>query len=564
MAPFFILCVRHHSSYDAVDHTLREIIAMRKKLLLVIMVLCSGLLFAQELPLRISLRMVEIDGLPGFQSYAWATHEGQWLIVGGRRDGLHRRQPFAAFDPIGENAALFVVDPSAKQWWSSPATDLPVELQEQLRSTNMVFQQEGKWLHLAGGYGYSPSQGDHITHSLWTVLDVPGIIEAVKQGSSMIPFVRSVDSPAFAVTGGHMDRVDGLFYVVGGQYFEGRYNPMGPDHGPGFIQKYTNAIRRFSVDVDDQVFKVELVSETIDSAALHRRDYNVVASILPDGREGLTAFSGVFRPDVDVPFLDCVHIDSGGYQVQPGFSQYYNHYHCATLPLYSEVEQSMHTIFFGGIAQYYDSLGILVQDDAVPFVRSIARVSRSADGQMGEYLLPVQMPALLGAGSELIPSPGVPRYSNGVVRFDDLQQDSVLVGHILGGIESSEPNIFFVNTGGESWASKAVFEVWVHPGEGTGTDELNPQSRGTLGLQVLPNPSDGDFAVRFHLVRPAEVRLTITDLQGITVFQDLLEGAVSGSNTFAIALNRFSGQGIFYVTLDAGYEKAVQKVILNP
>lgn len=537
---------------------------MKKVLLLGLLFIWSFIIQAQDFTFRLSVHALEIPGLPGVQSYAWGTYEGKWLIIGGRRDGLHRRQPFASFDPAGDNTSLFVVDPATKLFWESSFLDLPLALQEQFRSTNMEFHQEGEWLHIAGGYGYSSSFGDHVTYPIWTVIDVPGMMDAVQQSASLLPYVRYLESPDFAVTGGHMDRIDAFFYLVGGQYFEGRYNPMGPDHGPGFIQHYTNAIRRFTVEVDDQEFNVQMVSEIVDSSSLHRRDYNVVASVLPDGREGLTAFSGVFQPDADVPFLDCVHIDSAGFQVQSGFSQYYNHYHCANLPLYSEESQTMHTIFFGGIAQYYDSLGILVQDDAVPFVRTIARVSRTADGQMGEYLLPIQMPALLGAGSELIPASGVPRYSNEVVRMDDLPQDSILIGYILGGIESSEPNIFFVNTGGESWASNAVFEVWLHRDEASGTDELNAQSRGTLGLQVLPNPSDGDFAVRFHLVRPTDVRLTITDQQGTAVFQDVLEGALPGSNTFAIALNRFSGQGIFYVTLDAGYEKVVQKVILNP
>jgi hypothetical protein len=54
----------------------------------------------------------------------------------------------------------------------------------------------------------------------------------------------------------------------------------------------------------------------------------------------------------------------------------------------------MHTVFFGGIAQYYDSLGILVQDNNVPFVKTIARVTRDASGTMAEYKLPIVMPTL--------------------------------------------------------------------------------------------------------------------------------------------------------------------------
>lgn len=537
---------------------------MIRMLALGVILLGNTMLFAQDFPYRIGLIPVEIIGLSGLQSFAWATYDDKWLVIGGRKDGLHRRQPFAAFDQLGQNDQIWVIDPLAKQGWSTSLSSLPIELQEQFRSTNMVFHQEGQWLHVVGGYGYSPSQGDHITFPYWSVIDVPQVMDAIQKGKAFDAHIRFLESPSFAVTGGHLDRIGDLFYLVGGQYFEGRYNPMGPDHGPGFIQKYTDAIRRFAVEVSDQELEIEMVSEWVDSLALHRRDYNVVPTILADGREGLTAYSGVFQPVVDVPFLDCVHIDSTGYQVQPGFSQYYNHYHCANLPMYRASDQSMHTVFFGGIAQYYDSLGVLVQDNNVPFVRTIARVSRAADGSMGEYRLGIEMPSLLGAGSEFIPVASVPRYSNGVLRLDDIPEDSVLVGYIFGGIESSAPNIFFLNNGEESWASNTLYEVWLNKETGTVIDALNPQSRGTLSMQVLPNPADGDFAVRFHLDRSAKVELMITDAQGSVVFQQPLDGTVSGSNTFAIALNRVSGQGVYFVTLDAGYEKAVQKVILNP
>ncbi|MBK9718257.1 MAG: hypothetical protein IPO85_12235 [Saprospiraceae bacterium] len=41
----------------------------------------------------------------------------------------------------------------------------------------------------------------------------------------------------------------------------------------------------------------------------------------------------------------------------------------------------------------------MVQDNNVPFVRTIARVTRDASGTMAEYKLPIAMPTLLGAGS---------------------------------------------------------------------------------------------------------------------------------------------------------------------
>jgi hypothetical protein len=31
-------------------------------------------------------------GLGGLQSFAYGHHDGKWLIIGGRKDGLRRRQ----------------------------------------------------------------------------------------------------------------------------------------------------------------------------------------------------------------------------------------------------------------------------------------------------------------------------------------------------------------------------------------------------------------------------------------------------------------------------------------
>ena len=121
----------------------------------------------------------------------------------------------------------------------------------------------------------------------------------------------------------------------------------------------------------------------------------------------------------------------------------------------------MHNVFFGGIAQYYDSLGMLVQDNNVPFTKTIARVTRDASGTLVEYKLPIEMPALLGAGSEFIPIDNIPQYKNGVLKLDDFTADSTLVGYIYGGISSSAKNIFFTNSGTQSKANSQIFKVYV-------------------------------------------------------------------------------------------------------
>ena len=69
------------------------------------------------------------------------------------------------------------------------------------------------------------------------------------------------------------------------------------------------------------------------------------------------------------------------------FSQLYNHYHCASASFYSEKNQESTAIFFGGIAQFYEENGVLVQDNDVPFVKTIASVTRENDGTFSESKL---------------------------------------------------------------------------------------------------------------------------------------------------------------------------------
>ncbi|MBP6334381.1 MAG: T9SS type A sorting domain-containing protein [Bacteroidia bacterium] len=538
---------------------------MTKHILILIGVVLTNLAsLAQTVPFQISVEPMNITGLGGIQSYAWAQHDGKWLIIGGRLDGLHRRQPFAAFDDAGNNTQLIVVDPVAGQKWSAPLSSLPVSVQEQFSSTNMEFYQQGDYLYLAGGYGYSATSVDHITYPNLSVIKISAVINAIIGGNSFAAHIRQITDTMFAVTGGYMNKINNTFYITGGQNFIGRYNPMGPTHGPGFIQEYTNAIRKFNLSDNGSTLSITHLPSFVDSVNLHRRDYNVVPQILPTGEEGLTAFSGVFQIGVDLPFLNCVNIDSIGYSPNNAFSQYYNHYHCAHIPIYSAANNEMHTVFFGGIAQYYDSAGILVQDNNVPFVKTIARVTRDASGTMSEYKLPVEMPALLGAGSEFIPVENIPQFNNEVLKLDDFTTDTTLIGYIYGGINSTAPNIFFINTGVESSASSQIFKVYLIRNSTQSIHDLNSQSTGTLKMQVYPNPNDGNFIVKFNLVKKAEVKLSIYDATGKQIENIVLQNLKIGENYFSKKIAGFVDEGVYFVTIESGNETATQKIIIEP
>lgn len=460
---------------------------------------------------RIVLEEVTISGMPGVQSFAWGQHEGEWLLLGGRTDGLHRRQPFSAFLAADNNTMAHVVDPVTEEVWSASISGLPTAQFEQLQCTNLEFFQRGNTLYIVGGYGFSPTSNDHITHGRLTAVDVPGAITAVKNGTPLTPHFRQLADPRLAVTGGYLGLLNDEFYLVGGQRFIGRYNPMGPNFGPGFIQEYTNAIRRFRITDDGSTMAIADFVETVDTVNLHRRDYNLVPQVFPNGEEGFTAFSGVFQYTSNIPWLNTVDITSSGHTVAPAFEQLLNQYHTAHMPAFSASTNTMGSVFFGGIGRYYfDANGQLWDDPNVPFVNTISRVSRNADGSMDEIAIGT-MPALLGASAEFITAPDIPTIFADVIDLDQLVGDTVIAGHIVGGIESSAANIFFVNTGTQSNATTRVFRVLLIRENGTGiTDPESPENT----LAVSPSPNGDQLVITLRLAKATTGELNLLDTSG--------------------------------------------------
>lgn len=533
-----------------------------KKLLLITALLftINTMSIAQNAPFNIHIEPMTINGLGGLQSYSFGQSNGKWLILGGRLDGLHRRQPFAAFDVAGNNNQIIVVDPVQKQKWNMPLSSLPQSMQEQLSSTNMQFHQDGNYLYITGGYGYNVATGTRKTFNSLIAVDVPSVINAVINNTSITSYFRQIIDDQFAVTGGHLEMINNTFYLVGGHKFDGNYNPMG---NPTFTQTYTNAIRKFKIIDDGQTITINHLTGHYDAANLRRRDYNAVAQILPDGSEGITAFSGVFQQNADLPFLNCVNIDSQSYVVNNAFQQFYNHYHCAVLPLYSAKSNEMHTVFFGGIAQYYENNGILIQDNNVPFVKTIARVTRDANGTMSEYKLPIEMPSLLGAGSEFIVNLSLDLYNNHVVKLDALTADTTHVGYIFGGISSTAANIFFSNTGAESIASNQIFKVYVVKNNTVGVHNLNSQSVGSLQMNVFPNPNDGEFTIKFNLKEAVETKISIYRIDGKKIEEKIFNDFKKGENIYHKKFRDLEYGRHYIVTIETPYEKSTQKIIVE-
>nr|WP_321230116.1 T9SS type A sorting domain-containing protein [uncultured Psychroserpens sp.] len=511
------------------------------------------LLFSIFLTLLISNRVlsqdqftVQIEPLiiinaPNIHSFSWGkTTDGKWVVLGGRIDGLHQRQPFAAFQENDNNKSVYVIDPVANQTWSTSINVLQASLFEQLQSTNQEFYQRGNMLYIIGGYGFSTSENDHITYDKLTAVDIDGLANAVINNTSIISFFRQISNTNLAVTGGHLGFLNDVFYLCGGQYFEGRYNPMGPNNGPGFIQNYTDEIRTFDINDDGTNLSIVNYSAQNDSNNLHRRDYNMAPQIFPDGTSGFTMFSGVFQHTANLPWLNTVDVTASGYTVNNTFNQYLSQYHSAKTPIYDTSNNVMHTIFFGGISQYkLDTNDNLIQDDNIPFVKTISKVSRYSDGSMVESSLNIEMPTFLGSGAEFIPLNNNSNYlTNEIVDINNLQEGVTQVGYIFGGIESTQENIFFINNGTQSSASNLAFKVFINKST-LSVNEVELSPNNIYNLKVFPNPSQGVFLIEIFIPNTEKNSLEIFDLLGKKVKSVSIDKSI-GLKTISLDLTKMA------------------------
>lgn len=533
-----------------------------KKTIISIALLCFSLAsFAQDaFDFDVQLSPVAIPNLPGLHSYAFAQHNGQWLIIGGRKDGVHARQPFASFASASNNTDLYVIDPTQATFWRASVSTLPEGLREQLQATNINFYQDADTLYLIGGYAFSASANTHKTFTGLISVQVSALMEAVKTQANLQPYFKQINNDVFAVTGGQLGKIGHTYYLVGGQRFDGRYNPMGPDHGPGFSQQYTNQIRKFRLHNDGAQLSFSQYEAITDPVHLRRRDYNLLPQIFPDGQHGYTISSGVFQLQADLPFLYPVDITESGYTPVTGFNQYLSNYHSARAALYDSTANRMHALFFGGISRYYYQNDQLIEDDQVPFVRTISLLSRSADGTLAEYKLPVEMPGLKGAGAEFILNHTLPHYESEIVQLSAIAADTILIGHIYGGILSPALNPFSSNQTGITSADASVYSVRLIRKNSTAVQPL--KGRHSFDFEVFPNPAQENITVRYELPYAGKVNYFLYTMDGKILQRGEWDRQTSGRNEQSLFVHRsFSMQPLLLALAFDDLFYAVKKIV---
>ena len=428
---------------------------------------------AQTVPFTLSVRAADQQPaqMPGLQSFALGTWNGRWLLVGGRRNGFHRTSDAeSTFPSRWANDSLYVVDASAGTTWRAP---LPAQYRMTLRTNNAQHHQDGRTLFIVGGYGSNCDTDDRTcyqTYPTLTALDVPGVMDAIMDGTpDEIPqHIVSIDDERMRVTGGALKELGGQYYLVFGQNYDSIYKG-------GYTGKYTESIRRFSIDYDGTNLGISGYEEFTDPAGggpasqYHRRDLNVVET-WQGGVQGLTVYGGVFTPQGGA-WLNPVYINPGisgppSISVDQGFAMRMSPYETSQVLMYDGGAGTMYTSLLGGISfYYYDQGGNLVPSNVnnwMPFVNTITTLSRTL-GVTTEVVQPANagMPRLLGANSVFVPNPSLTMYgaSDEVLAYTELPAGDVLLGHMVGGIWAVAPQSGELNP---TYANNVVYEVWMH------------------------------------------------------------------------------------------------------
>lgn len=417
-----------------------------------------------SIPYTVEMREVSLAPaiLPNIHSVAAAEWQGQWILLGGRTNGLHGMTGMNAFDPLYENREVWVIDPESKQSWhksleDSPSSGLGQGLVDSLSAVNTQFYQENdKWI-IVGGYGYKRSVADHVTYSTITLVDLPGLVNWVKEvagseTSSAIDHIDQISDNYFQVTGGGLEKIGDEFQLIFGQNYSGRYRP--------FVDGlYTKQVRRFKIDTDDG-FSIPEESKiaTVPNEAFRRRDLNVLTIL---EREGISAFSekalilsGVFTPDTGVWTAPVLVEASGVVEMDDPLAettlrQGFQIYHCSKASLYDRVTGESHMLLFGGITVLERNLDTnsYVRDDQAPFTNQCSLVIRDANGLFTQYWLPTRFPDIrvndrelrFGTNAEFFLSKDVPKLHPKVIDLASIRSPTV-IGHIFGGLFSDAGN----------------------------------------------------------------------------------------------------------------------------
>ncbi len=445
----------------------------------------TPILTQQSLPFTVSLVLSGFQ-LPsesldsyGLQSFVSAIYQGKWLLLAGRTNGLHGfSNTNDNFPPRLQNTSVYVVDPSngsvSVRSLKSDSAGLNQFQIDTLSATASQYYQVGSTLYVVGGYGVDTPSGQFSTKSTLTAIDIPAMISWVENDNShksAANCIRQTSHPLLQVTGGYLTQENPHqpFLLIFGQNFTGFYN--GASNGV-----YTEQVRAFQIIDNGRTLYIKPAPQYIPNPNYRRRDLSVIPIMQKGSRSydsAYVALSGVFTEGGGVWTVPVtINIDGASSMADPldpnTFKQGMNNYIAPHAGLFSKKTGEMFTLLFGGLSYLTYSGGNFQPEQEIPFINSITTIKIDSKGNFSQYIMDNEYPILtsdlvnpgnqllFGASARFFPATNLPAFSNTVFSFDSLGSSPVLLGYIVGGIQSTVANTTTIN---ETSASPYIFSV---------------------------------------------------------------------------------------------------------
>lgn len=508
--------------------------------------------FGKLPPFRLDLQSVNGTTIPGLHSFAFAQAGDKWLFIGGRTNGLHGLNSNSGFPPEYKNDAAIVIDTTTWNFYRADLNQLPKNIADPMRSTNMQYIQNGDYLYMIGGFGWDSIQEGFSTFPTLTAIHINKMIDAVINAKPIAGSIRQVIDTNLTVCGGDLTKLGNDYYLMFGHNFNGNYDDK---HSVLFTQVYSNRIKKFNLTDDGTTITLSNFSAITDTNNFHRRDLTTCPFIKPDGSFAIAAYGGVFKKTANMPYLEPIILSANGTAEVKTYQQVMSQYTCAVLPVYDNVTKNMYTTFFGGISlnDYNVSNATITRDTLLPFINDVTTLCSYANGSMEETVLPLQLPGLLGSNAKFILNQSIVSYSNEVINLQQLASKQQLAGYIIGGIHAQQGNF------GMSAANDVIYRVYLTPTPSVG---VNDEAAIIQGISLFPNPSTQNTVLEFSLKENDRIKIRVTDLTGKEL--EIINDAFLQKGKYRFSINVFNYKtGLYLCELQGTSGKTMMKMVVK-
>ncbi len=421
---------------------------MNKLILILILLVGSEFSFAQS-SFTLDIEPYSIDGLPNLHSYAFGQYDGKWLIVGGRTSENQEESSYLNYD-------ILVIDPVHQEFWKHPLEWVYAEIDEpdHLAACHSSAFQEGEYLYIAGGFGYSSVTEVMGTFPFVTILNVKEIIADVIKDNPIGDHIVQFENEAFAIADGHLSKVNNELFLAGGYFLDSEFS----NGGDLIIQKDNlNKVSKFLLQQDNNKIEDILLIDQITYADYFNEDHAVMAAqIFPDGTSGLTLFYNEKSEQKILP--NWMNVFDFGYASFSSSEASLPVYHSTVIPVYDKTNKKMHTVFLGGCDEYMCDSDLQYSPTLVEKGDEFIRTEEG-----GISFDSYELDAYLNKGkdAQFIINPTIGVNDLPIVDLSLIEDEKQLIGYIYGGRTAPSP-MFYANGETVDAATNQLFKVYLN------------------------------------------------------------------------------------------------------